>query len=170
MAELHARKPNRLKGYDYSQNGAYFITICTKNKEKVLGEIVGGGLAHLVHIKLSEQGKIVDNELKNLSSHYFNVCVDRYVIMPNHIHLIAIIGENQNDLTGQASLSRTTVGNIIGGLKSGISRLCGIPIWQRSYHDHIIRSEQEYVKIAEYIENNPVQWNENCFYRSGNNG
>jgi REP element-mobilizing transposase RayT len=109
--------------------------------------------------------------------HYSSVIVDRFVIMPNHIHMVIIVGDglarparvarsanpDPSQTTGRASPS-PTLGNIVGGFKSSVSRLCGFPIWQRSYHDHIIRNEQDYVRIAEYIDNNPANWKQDCFY------
>jgi REP element-mobilizing transposase RayT len=184
MNELQARKPNRLHGYDYSTNGAYFVTICSKDRARIFGTItVGdglahpGGLAHPAHpanaiiVQLSEYGRIAEAELQNIPTHYNGrVTVDCFVVMPNHIHAIIIItGGMSGDetgrgitTTGRASPS-PTLGNIVGGYKSGVSRRCGFPVWQRSYYDHIIRDETDYRRIAAYIENNPARWQEDRF-------
>ena len=128
----------------------------------MLGTItVGDGLAHPASVELSEIGKIVDEEIKKIASHYEGVRVDEYVIMPNHIHAIIIVDCSRGTRDGRA---RPLLGNIVGGLKSGVSRLCGFAFWQRSFHDRVIRNETEYIRIVEYIENNPLFWQEDCFY------
>ena len=150
MKELPVRKANRLKGYDYSRQGAYFVTICANKRQEIFGQIVRDGLASPV-IQLSDCGKIAENEATKITQHYDCVFVDCFVIMPNHVHLIINILDNMGSVSPK-------LGNIVGGYKSGVSRLCGFPVWQRSYHDHIIRNEDEYNKIANYIKNNPSNW------------
>ena len=88
---LPIRKPTRLKDYDYSSAGAYFITVCTQNKEKILCDIVGEGLCALPSVKLTSIGTIVKDAIEFINENYNNVYIDKYVIMPNHIHLIAVI-------------------------------------------------------------------------------
>jgi REP element-mobilizing transposase RayT len=207
MKELPKRKPNRLKDYDYSQSGAYFVTICAKERLCLFGEItVGARLASPAVssstfaspvvsalpasvspesapsspiVKLSDIGIIAERELKSITTHYNHVEIDCYVVMPNHIHAVVIIsnncpdevrgevpGEAMDEATGEASLAPTvgTLGVVVGGYKSGVSRLCGFSVWQRNYHDHIIRNEHDYLRICEYIENNPRRWKDDCFY------
>jgi REP element-mobilizing transposase RayT len=153
------RKPNRLSDYDYSQNGAYFVTICTKDRVRIFGEIVGGEPAHpenydqSAYVHLSNHGVIAEQEILRIPDHHPITLIDRYVIMPNHLHVIIVIDNAAAGRTHQMGL-----GNIVGGYKSGVSRLCGRPIWQRSYYDHIIRNEEDYLRIAEYIQNNPANW------------
>lgn len=167
MTDLPKRKPMRLRGYDYSQNGYYFITICTKDRKLLFGDIVDGKMI------LNEYGNVVNDEITGLHNHYDTVCVDKYVIMPNHIHMILTITalsvgaplaapeSNINHTVGAAS-GAPTMGNIVRGLKSGISRKCGFNVWQRNYHDHIIRNHKEYENICNYIETNPLQWETDC--------
>ena len=150
---LPKRKPTRLKDFDYSQNGYYFITICTHNKQKTLCDIVGEGLAPPETI-LSNYGEIVKEQLLNLEKRYCGVKVDKFVIMPNHIHIILVL-----EKTGGASPS-PTVSDIICGLKSLTTRASGLkPFWQRSFHDHVIRGKQDYLKIYNY-----AKWSEDCFF------
>lgn len=162
--ELPKRKPNRLKQYDYAQNGAYFITICTQNRKEILSEItVGRGLAP-AECKLSEYGKIAEQELLNLEKRYAGVKIDKYVIMPDHIH--AIISIN-NDITAGAS-PRPTLSDMICTFKSITTRLCNKvhkekKIFQTSFYDHIIRGEEDFREIWEYIDGNPQKRRENCF-------
>lgn len=164
--ELPKRKPNRLSNYDYSLNGAYFITICTQNRAQILSEIVGRGLAP-AECKLSEYGKIAEMQLLNLGKKYDGVKIDKYVIMPNHIHAIISI----NDATAGAS-PRPTLSDMICTFKSLTTRLCnmnrqGNKIFQTSFYDHVIRSEQDYREIWDYIDNNPAKWREDRFYING---
>lgn len=161
--ELPKRKPKRLANYDYSQNGAYFITICTQNRAQILSEIVGRGLAP-AECKLSEYGKVAEMQLLNLGKKYDGVKIDKYVIMPNHIHAIISI----SDVTAGAS-PRTTLSDMICTFKSLTTRLCnknrqGNKIFQTSFYDHVIRSEQDYREIWDYIDNNPAKWREDRFY------
>ena len=102
MRELPIRKPNRLNDYDYSQNGAYFVTICTKDRHEILGKIVGDGLARPAYIELSEYGTIVEKEITKIDNHYVNVKCCNYIIMPNHIHAVIVIG-GIGDESGRAS-------------------------------------------------------------------
>ena len=161
--ELPKRKPTRLKGYDYSKDGAYFITICTHDKECILGHIVGQGLAP-AEIKLSKYGKLAKEQLLDLENRYKTIKIDKYVIMPNHIHIIVI-----SDNTAGASPC-PTISDVVCSFKSLTTRLCNTSnnesqkIFQTSFHDHIIRGEKDYKKIWEYIDTNILRWEKDCFY------
>lgn len=161
--ELPKRKPTRLKGYDYSIPGAYFVTICTQNRECILGDIVGQGLAP-AEMNLSQYGKIAKDQLLDLENRYKSIKIDKYAIMPNHIHVIIII-----DNTAGASPC-PTISDIICSFKSLTTRICNKidnkqqKIFQTSFHDHIIRCEKDYQKIWEYIDTNPLKWKLDCFY------
>ena len=157
-ADHPKRKPTRLKNFDYSQNRAFFVTVCTQERSEILADICRGG-ALLLPI-----GKIVDREIKGLSQRYA-VRVDKYVIMPNHIHMILLLRnhlhENAASVTGVlcALKSRTTK------LSNEMEGKPGRKIWQRSFHDHIIRDEEDYLKIWRYIDENPMRWEKDCFYQ-----
>ena len=160
MMNLPARKKNRLAQYDYGQNGAYFVTICTKDRKPILCDIVGDGSPVPKPI-----GKIVLSVTKEISAKYPTVKVDHFVVMPNHIHLLLSI---ENGGTGDPS---PTVGTVIGWYKYSISKQAnqalgtvGTAIFQRSYHDHVIRNEKDYTEIWEYIENNPRKWALDRYY------
>ena len=160
---LPKRKATRLKSYDYSQNGYYFVTICTHDKKCILSNVVGQGLAP-AEVQLSEYGKIANAEILNLKIRYQNIKIDKYVIMPNHIHAIIII---QNKTAGASPCP--TLSDIICAFKSVVTRKCHNinskrKIWQTSFHDHIIRNEDDYQKIWNYIETNPQKWELDCFY------
>ena len=161
---LSKRKPTRLKGYDYSSSGAYFITICTHNKQCILGDIiVGQGLAP-AEINLSQYGNIAKDQLLDLENRYKSIKIDKYVIMPNHIHLIMRI----NNPAGASPCP--TISDIICSFKSLTTRACNKSdnkpqkIFQTSFHDHIIRNEKDYQKIWEYIDTNAIKWEQDCFY------
>ena len=156
--KLPKRKPTRLKNYDYSQNGYYFVTICTHKKEKLLCKIVGEGLCALPKIILSDIGKATDKAINFINQKYETISVDKYVIMPNHLHMIIKI-EKLAGGRGDPPLHK-----IIGELKSFTTHIYGKTLWQRSFHDHIIRNEKDYQKIWNYIETNSQKWEFDCFY------
>ena len=157
--ELPKRKPNRLKNFDYSSAGAYFVTACTEDRKCLLGKIVGEDIIlPNYRVQLSRYGKTVDNAIKNISAHYGNVTVDKYVIMPNHVHLI-LMYENSGRI-----ISSPTVSTVVGQMKRYASKEAGISLWQRSFHDHVIRNEEDYLKIWEYIDTNALKWEKDCFY------
>ena len=155
---LPKRKPTRLKDFDYSKTGYYFITIYTHNKQKILCYIVGEGLCAFPLIKLTPIGETVDKAINYIDQNYQNVFVDKYVIMPDHIHLIVKIE------AGGDGTPPLQVYDIIGRLKSFTTHEYENILFQRSFHNHIIRSEKAYLKIWNYIDTNPQKWKEDCFY------
>lgn len=157
---LPKRKPTRLKEYDYSTPGAYFITICVKDRKELLSQITVGDDALIVPKNhLSQYGLICDKYIENINIKYENVTVDKYIIMPNHIHLIICLNG-----TMKASSPTKSIENIVRSFKTLVTKEIGISIWQRSYHDHIVRGEADYKKIWEYIDTNVSKWEEDCFY------
>jgi len=158
--ELPTRKKNRLEQFDYGQNGTYFFTICTKDRKPMLCDIVGDGSPVPKPI-----GEIALDVTKLIPEKHPCVTVDHFVIMPNHIHLLLSI---KNNGTGNPS---PTVGTVIGWYKYSISKQAnqalgtvGTAIFQRSYHDHIVRNKQDYAEIWKYIENNPQKWALDRYY------
>ena len=154
MNELPKRKPIRIADYDYSIPGAYFITVCTANREKILWNGVGADIIRPENVLLSPIGKIVEQGILQMSSHYENVVVDKYCIMSDHIHLILRI---ESDIGGRI-ISAPTVSTIVGSMKRWVSRQAGRSIWQKSFYDHGIRNQQDYNEIWKYIENNPWKY------------
>ncbi len=154
MEQLPKRKPNRLKNYDYSKNGAYFITLCTKDRKHILSQItVGTSIARPQEIHLTETGEIVDKSIREIPNHYEGVFVDNYVVMPNHIHMIIRIERND----GRAMLV-PTVSRIIQQMKGYATKQAGKPIWQNKAYDHIIRDDYDYMTKYQYIDDNPAKW------------
>ena len=160
------RKPTRLREYDYSSPGAYFITICTRDRRCILSDIpappdltdasgravprgqnVGEGLAPPAVI-LSPMGVLVETQLLLLPDRFPSLSMDRYVIMPNHVHLLLSLS---GDVPGGASPS-PTIPDMVGALKSQTSRLSGAaPLWQRSFYDHVVRNDTEYGRRTGHI-------------------
>ncbi|HDO22867.1 MAG TPA: transposase [Nitrospirae bacterium] len=153
------RKTIRLKGYDYAQNGAYFVTICIKNKECISGEILDG------KIVLNDVGEMIQSVWNGLPEHYPHVELDQFVVMPNHMHGIVVIS-NDNYKGGETPpLRERTLGQIVAYFKYQTTKQInqrrntpGIPVWQRNYFDRIIRNETELKRIRRYILDNPLKW------------
>jgi putative transposase len=194
---IHHRKSIRLKGYDYSQAGSYFITICVKDRECLFGEIMNGKMI------LNESGKIAGECWLEIPEHFPNVVLHEHIIMPNHIHGIielkrvdAIQDQFPNNvgtrhvvslpdnsdipvrtshvMSQQNQFSKPVPGSIsviIQQYKSSVTRLINKDkisyfLWQSRFYEHIIRNEQSYDKISEYIINNPYNWNKDDFFNA----
>ena len=164
-AEFPKRKPTRLRNFDYSANGVYFITICTQNRKNLLSTIPTVGEGSPLP-QLSHYGKIVDEWIRKLSDQYQEISVEHYVIMPNHIHLLLSV--IKNDGRGDPS---PTVDNAIGWLKYHATveinksrSTSGEKIFQRSFYDHIVRNYDDYCEIHNYIYENPIRWQHDKFY------
>jgi len=208
---IHHRRSIRLKGYDYSQAGLYFITICCQDKICRFGKIENGEMI------LNDFGKIAHNEWEKLSERYPNVILDEFQIMPNHVHGIIVLDEmptmaaatvgatlavalnekpvaqndnavaqnndavalnNDANIRATARVAPTGVGNVVGAYKSLVANECldiykmrnqrmG-KLWQRNYYEHIIRNDNSYQRISNYIMNNPKNWNSDKFYSEEN--
>ncbi len=197
---IHNRRSIRLKGYDYSQAGLYFITICCQDSACLFGKIENG------EMQLNDAGKMIQLEWLKLPNRFSNIELHEYVVMPNHFHaILEIVGatlvvapnndgdgynnggendngdenddgdENKNRATTRVAPTKT-IGDMMDAFKSittveyirGVKTL-GWPrfdgkIWQRNYHEHIIRNEQSYQTISDYIINNPAKWTDDKFY------
>jgi REP element-mobilizing transposase RayT len=154
MNELPRRKHIRITDYDYSTPGAYFITICTANREKIFWSNRRGELRSPANVTLSDIGMIVDSEIQKLGSIYDAVKVDKYCIMPDHIHMILVIDADSYGRTQFAP----TISRVIKQFKGSITKQVGRPIWQKAFYDHGIRNRQDYDEIWQYIENNPSKY------------
>ena len=154
MQEYPNRRPTRIEEYDYSTAGAYFITVCTANRKKLFWQSVGVDIIRPQMVPLSVIGTILEQGILQIETHYENVVIDKYCIMPDHVHLILRI---ESGLDGRM-ISAPTVSTIIGSMKRWVSRQVGKSIWQKSFYDHIIRNQQDYNAVWEYIENNPLKY------------
>ena len=154
MDNLPKRKSIRIEDYNYATPGAYFITVCTANREKIFWNSVGADIIRPQNVPLSPIGKIVEQGIFQMTSHYGNIFVDKYCIMPDHIHMILRI---ESDIDGRI-VSAPTISTVVGSMKRWVSKQLGSPIWQKSFYDHGIRNQQDYDEIWEYIENNPLKY------------
>ena len=165
--KLPERKRTRMKYFDYSRNGAYFITICTQDRKKILADnmLVGDGVLDIPKMRLTEYGKIVEKNIK-LIEKAKGVYVDKYVVMPNHIHLIIAIRNDvvENGMSRTPSPTNAIIPHVISTFKRFCNKEIGKKIFQRSFHDHIIRNSDDYDKISRYIYENPLIWEKDCFY------
>lgn len=170
---IRRRKSIRLQGYDYSQAGLYFITVCTHNRMPLFGEIVDG------QMQFNKSGIVADEEWRKTEHIRSNIVLHEFVIMPNHVHgIIELVGAhcmrpecaNSDEQPGRVQRA-PTVGDVVRGFKSSVTKrlnaisgTSGQRFWQRNYYEHIIRNEDAYLKIAEYIQTNPQRWETDTYY------
>lgn len=170
---FYSRRSPRLPGYDYRQSGTYFVTVCAEHVRMRFGTIVDDEL------QLNRLGQLVSDEWQRLAIARANVKLDRFVIMPNHLHgLIRIGEEHERDSrhipkaeTCPVSIQAGSLGAIVGQFKAAVSRRAkarGITgdtsIWQRGYYDHIVRDERSLNEIRRYILDNPAKWHDDRLY------
>ena len=170
MKELPVRKSIRLKGYDYSRAGYYFVTICVKNRHEMLGKVVGRDvLIAPPHVQLSEYGEIADKHINKINLVCDGFRVDKYVIMPNHIHMIIIktydgVGAANDGAMKTSRPTSASIPNIIRSFKTMVTKEIGFSLWQERYHERILRNEEEYRIRWNYIKNNPAKWADDDFF------
>jgi len=182
--DIHHRRSIRLDGYDYSQKGAYYITICTHNRECLFGDIDPCPCPEMI---LNNAGKMIENVWKDIPEYYHGYTIDEYIIMPNHIHgIICNVGadtcvcpdeniskdemEPLQSGQGQGPAPTLSISDVIGRFKTmtlnkyiyGVRYNGWEPfngkLWQRNYHEHIIRNEEDLNRIRQYIIDNPKNW------------
>ncbi|MBK5285583.1 MAG: transposase [Bacteroidia bacterium] len=186
--EIHHRRSIRLKGYDYSQAGLYFITICTRDRQCLFGKIADGEMV------LNDAGKIAKDYLKNVPEKYNQTRMHEFVVMPNHVHAIieitdggvrpdvgAIHESPLHESSPPASSKpesplrdqrrKMLLSKIMGWYKMNVAKQIniirlteGTPLWQRNYYEYIIRNKKSYQTIADYIINNPAKWDDDKFF------
>ncbi len=159
MNDLPARKQNRIEQYDYSSSGAYFVTVCTAGREKVFWEslpksAVGAAISRPQAIPLSPAGQITEKAICQIGEHYDSVRVDKYCIMPDHIHMIIRINSSENGRI----LSAPTLSTVVGQMKRWVSKHIGHSVWQKSFYDHAVRNRADYEEIWRYIDENPLKY------------
>ena len=162
---LPNRRSIRLQDYDYAQNGAYFVTICTNQRLCVLGDIRDGVM------RCSTVGQVVEAAWQDLPHHTPGLILDAWVVMPNHLHGIVILPGKSMSETLSQTIPRGpkpgSLGAVLGGFKSAVSRRVSAsdlslvrPLWQRNYYDRIIRDNRELGATQKYIETNPARWDD----------
>ena len=149
------RKPNRIKGYDYSSANIYLLTICTQNREHILGVVKTG--EDTPTPELSSLGRLVEQAVLGIESHYENAALETYSILPNHIHILLRL--DATDCDNPPAVSR-----IVKQLKEYVTKQSGKNIWQRGFHDHVIRTEQDYLSAWNYVTFNPAKWETDEYY------
>lgn len=151
------RIPLRLWGYDYASAGYYFVTVCTRERLPCLRR--GAHCAPDLLPPLTAEGVVTQRAILQIPAHYPGVRVDHYVVMPNHVHMILVLPED-----GGRALRAPTLSRIIRAWKETVTKTLGRPIWQRSFYDHIIRDENDYRQIWNYIDTNPAKWAGDRYY------
>ena len=156
MAERYFHKSLRHKNIDY-RRGRFFVTMQVAHNASLLGVIVGE------KVVLNELGRGVQEVLERMPQKYPEFELGEYVVMPNHIHMILVLG------CGEKAGKNPDLQQIMAQLKSGISREIrktgpDLTVWQRSFHDHVIRTQKDYEKIWRYIQTNPMRWDKDCFF------
>ena len=165
---IHHRRSLRIPGYDYSQNGAYFITICTHNHKCIFGNIIDG------EMKLNGFGEIAWEYMNTIPEHFLYIDLGEIIIMPNHVHGIIIINETNSECNGvgvqhAAPLLSTIVRSYKSSVTNQINKIRNTPkspVWQRNYWEHIIRDEKSFDEISTYIINNPGKWQFDKLFQS----
>ncbi len=162
--ELPNRKPTRLKNYDYSSNGVYFVTICTQNKKRIFKiDLVGNGLCAVPPL----QNQIIHKWIKETENKFKNIKISKYVIMPNHLHLLIEITERHAGRSLQDAMhffKTMTTNDYIKNVKNNSLPAFDKKLWQKSYYDHIIRDEEDYLIRWNYIDTNPQRWEKDELY------
>ena len=162
----HNRQSIRLKGYDYAQAGAYYVTVCVQDRKCPFGNVNDGKMMS------NDAGKIVNDSWRWLGDQYEYVELDEFIVMPNHIHgIICVNDAGRGGSRTAPTIKRKPLGRLIGAFKTvstkqiNITRqTSGNQLWQRNYYEHIIRGEDDLIRIREYIINNPARWEQDDYY------
>ena len=161
------RKRTRLEGWDYSTEGAYFLTLCTKNRKCLFSQIVGRDILDAPEVQLLQYGQLVENALNYLSEHSKGWVFHNWVIMPNHVHILISITNEGTTAKGASGMSRPTeaiIPRIVSSLKRFTNKNAGFDLWQGGYYDHIIRDDEDFIRRWRYIDNNPSAWLDDDYF------
>lgn len=162
--QLPKRKENRLRCYDYTEDGGYFLTICTDRRQPILSQIIDRGIPQPDHvyepipkIVLSEIGSYAEQMIVDIPNRYEGVCMDAYVIMPNHIHMLLRV-ERTGGRAMPVPSDKPSISRIIQQFKGAVTKRAKTVVWQSHFYDHVIRNETDYLACLRYIEENPLKW------------
>ena len=164
---MHDRKRMRLPGWDYSGEGTYFLTLCSKDRKSLFSRIVGRGIPDAPEVHLSNYGNCVKDALLFLIEKHPEMVFHHWVIMPNHVHILVSLQQSCAPGTGASGMPHPTnaaIPKLISSLKRFTNRKTGQDLWQNGYYDHIIRDEADFLKRWQYIENNPAAWLEDDYF------
>jgi len=162
MDNHETRKPIRLADYDYASEGYYFVTICVKDMQELLGKVVDVDDARKIDplarpfVELTPIGQSVEETI--LVANKSNIKVDKYVIMPNHIHMIIVLDPSVD------GYKRPSLQQVVRNIKSFTTKHAKVELWQSRFYDHVIRDEADYKRVWEYIDNNPAKWFEDEYF------
>lgn len=164
---LPVRKKMRLQDWNYSEKGAYFLTLCAKNRKPVFSRIVGRGIIDAPEVSLSDYGSYIHESICFVAENFPGVMIHNWVIMPNHVHILLSITEDGAEQSGASGMPRPTdqrIPKIVSSLKRFTNRKSGCDLWQDGYYDHIIRDDEDFVRRWRYIDNNPYAWLDDDYY------
>lgn len=164
MSDYPKRKALRLPAYDYSEAGEYFLTLCTKDRTPILSSVGRDDLGAPC-VTLTSYGTITEELIVRIPEIYDTVSLEKYIIMPNHIHLLLRIFNAETDGAPRSSRPTQMVPRIISALKRLSNQAAGTNLWQTSYYDHVVRNEPDYLRIWDYIDTNPAKWQEDEYYK-----
>ena len=159
------RKPIRLACFDYSLQGVYFLTICANERKALFGRVMDAGETEEPEVQLNALGRIVERNIGIISTVYPMISVEKYVVMPNHVHLLLLVKDEY--CSDSVRRDKMLIPKAIQSFKASVTRQYkpnGGPIWQARYFDHVVRSDDEFLRIWQYIANNPAQWAEDCYH------
>jgi len=162
MENTKHRKKNRLAEFDYSSPGAYFVTICAKDMKCIFGRIASHADPMAApHVELTPIGQCVEDAIRFYNASNAGFKFAHHIVMPNHVHVIVEIRHLEH---AEGERGRSPPQNIVRNLKGYVTKQAGRPIWQKSYHDHVIRDQAGYEFIVGYIVNNPITWQKDCHF------
>ena len=156
MKKRPVRKATRLENYDYSQPGYYYVTVCAEDRKPILGHVTKSDEAHQSSVILYRAGIVTEDAIRAIPTVYPGVRVEKYVIMPNHFHLILSFSETGRPLPNLSQVVQQT--------KRRVSMVLGKPIWQAHYYDRVIRGDADFQAVWTYIDNNPTKWSLDKYY------
>ena len=157
MENRPVRKRNRLENYDYSQPGYYYVTVCTEGRKPILAQVTKSDETRAAEVILQRAGLLTEEAIQAIPSVYSGVTVEKYVIMPNHFHIILAFAEIEQNLPSLSTIIQQT--------KRRVSMKFGSSIWQTHYYDRVIRNEADFQAVWKYIDDNPTKWSLDQYYK-----
>ena len=157
MENRPVRKRNRLENYDYSQPGYYYVTVCTEGRKPILAQVTKSDETRAAEVILQRAGLLTEEAIQAIPSVYSGVTVEKYVIMPNHFHMLLAFAETEQKLPSLSTIIQQT--------KRRVSMKFGSSIWQTHYYDRVIRNEADFQAVWKYIDDNPTKWSLDQYYK-----
>ena len=152
------RKPQRLPNYNYSESGCYYVTVCTKDRHPYFRQSVGAATCRPHQFPpLTHCGQIAEQAILQIPLHYPHITVENYIVMPNHLHMLLMFDAPTDN-------TPVSLSGVVGQMKRWVSMQLGFSPWQKSFHDHVIRDEHDFLVKWNYIDTNPQRWDSDEFY------